>query len=190
MLFRSDKAYPANPDSDYGWEKLFSEHLYQAAARNKGLKIAIARYHNIFGPEGDYQSDRAKAPAAICRKISELPQDGGEIEVWGDGKQTRSFLYIDDCLDATRLLMQSDFQEPINIGSEEMVSIDEMVRMVSNISAKKVSIKHVDGPTGVRARNSENSLIEKVLSWKPKYCLYDGLDITYDWIDTRINNHI
>ena len=180
-------AYPANPDSDYGWEKLFSEHLYQALARNKGVKIAIARYHNIFGTEGDYQSERAKAPAALCRKIAQLPEPGGEIEVWGDGKQTRSFLFIDDCIEATRLLMKSDYQEPLNIGSEEMVSIDEMVNMIAKISFKDVRIKHVDGPTGVKARNSENSLIKKVLGWQPKYCLFEGLDILYDWIDRNEN---
>jgi GDP-D-mannose 3',5'-epimerase len=159
-------AYPANPDSEYGWEKLFSERLYMAYSRNFGIKVAVARYHNIYGPLGTWDGGREKAPAAICRKVARLPEGGGEIEVWGDGNQTRSFLYIDDCIEATRRLMASDFQGPINIGSEEMVTINQLVAMASDVEGKKVDKRHkLDAPTGVRGRNSDNRLIRQVLNW-------------------------
>lgn len=194
-LSESD-AYPANPDSEYGWEKLFSERLYLAYARNYGLNVRIARFHNIYGPEGTYKGGKEKAPAAMCRKVATInPSDysafdepGPEIEVWGDGLQTRSFLYIDDCIDAVRLLMESDFKEPINIGSEEMVSINALAQMAIDISGKQIEIKNVpSNALGVRGRNSDNTLIRKVLGWEPKYSLRQGLEITYKWINEQIN---
>jgi nucleoside-diphosphate-sugar epimerase len=182
---RESDAYPANPDSEYGWEKTFSERLYSAFYRNHGLDIRIARFHNIYGPEGTYKGGKEKAPAATCRKVIESK---GEVEVWGDGEQTRSFLYIDDCVDAVRLLMSSDFREPINIGSEEMVSINELTKMVIEISTKEnLQIKYIEGPQGVRGRNSNNDLARKVLGgWKPKYSLRQGMHKTYDWIEKQI----
>lgn len=181
-------AYPADPDSEYGWEKLFSERLYLSYNRNYGIPVAIARYHNIYGPYGTFQGGREKAPAAICRKIALLPEDGGEIEVWGDGNQTRSFLYIDDCISATLELMRSDFQEPINIGSDEMVSINNLVEKIAVISGKAVSTRHkIDAPIGVRGRNSDNSLIRKVLGWNYDVSLDQGLSLTYDWISSRVD---
>ena len=182
-------AYPANPDSEYGWEKLFSERLYLAYARNYKISIAIARYHNIYGPEGTWDGGREKAPAAICRKVAKLPTTGGEIEVWGDGKQTRSFLYISDCIEATRRLMQSNFSEPINIGSEEMVSINQMIEMIAVIAMKKTSRRHdLSAPTGVRGRNSSNELIRRVLAWDYEISLSEGLSETYSWISGQINS--
>jgi GDP-D-mannose 3',5'-epimerase len=181
-------AYPANPDSEYGWEKLFSERLYSAYHRNYQIPVAIARYHNIYGPEGTWDGGREKAPAAICRKIAKLPSDGGEIEVWGDGKQTRSFLYIDECIEATRRLMKSDFTEPINIGSEEMVTINELIQIVSELSGKNVTRKHkLDAPTGVRGRNSSNDLIRRVLGWDYQMSLKQGLGKTYKWINEQVH---
>jgi nucleoside-diphosphate-sugar epimerase len=179
-------AYPAAPDSDYGWEKLFSERLYFAFARNFGLNIHIARFHNIFGPEGTWQGGREKAPAALCRKVAEQP-DGGEIELWGDGEQTRSFLYIDECVEAVRRLMQSDFKGPVNIGSEEMVTINGMARMIMKIAGKNLSIKHISGPLGVRGRNSDNKLLRQELHWEPSQSLHDGLTKTYAWIAGQID---
>lgn len=180
-------AYPANPDSEYGWEKLFSERLYLAYHRNFGIPVAIARYHNIYGPEGTWDGGREKAPAAICRKIAKLPSEGGEIEVWGDGKQTRSFLYIDECIEATRRLMNSNFSNPINIGSEEMVTINELIQIVSELSGKKVTRKHkLDAPTGVRGRNSSNDLIRRVLGWDYQMSLKQGLEKTYNWISEQV----
>lgn len=183
-------AYPANPDSEYGWEKLFSERLYLAYARNYGLNVRIARFHNIYGPEGTYQGGKEKAPAAVCRKVAqaktyEHPQCRDMIDIWGDGKQTRSFLYIDDCIDAVRLLMQSDFKEPINIGSEEMISINDLAAMVIEISGKSIAIKNIDGPVGVRGRNSDNTLIRKELGWEPKYTLRQGMEKLYTWIKSQ-----
>jgi GDP-D-mannose 3',5'-epimerase len=176
-------AYPANPDSEYGWEKLFSERLFLSYNRNYGISVAVARYHNIYGPEGTWDGGREKAPAAICRKVAQIPGDSGEIEVWGDGNQTRSFLYIDDCIEATRRLMKSDFPGPINIGSEEMVSINELVDIASSVEAKIVSRRHkMDAPTGVRGRNSDNRLIRKVLDWDYEISLQDGITKTYLWI--------
>ena len=181
-------AYPANPDSEYGWEKLFSERLFLAYHRNHKIPIAIARYHNIYGPEGTWDGGREKAPAAICRKIAKLPEEGGEIEVWGDGLQTRSFLYIDECIEASRRLMQSDFAEPINIGSEEMVTINQLIDIVSEVSGKKVMRRHkLDAPTGVRGRNSSNNLIRKVLGWDYELSLKEGLIKTYSWINDQAN---
>jgi nucleoside-diphosphate-sugar epimerase len=177
-------AYPANPDSEYGWEKLFSERLYLAYNRNYGIDVRIARFHNIFGPYGTYKGGKEKAPAAISRKISEV-LDGGEIEVWGDGEQTRSFLYIDECLEGVIRLMDSNFTGPVNIGSDEMVTINQLVRYVTDISGKEVYVKHIDGPTGVRGRNSDNKLIQEKLGWQPTQSLYDGLIKTYEWINKQ-----
>jgi len=178
-------AYPAAPDSEYGWEKLFSERLYFAFARNHGLDVRVARFHNIFGPEGTWQGGREKAPAALCRKVAEQP-DGGEIEVWGDGEQTRSFLYIDQCVEAVLRLMRSNFSGPVNIGSEEMVTINQMAQMIMEIAGKNLTIKHVAGPTGVRGRNSDNNLIRKELGWEPTMSLREGLARTYPWIEARV----
>lgn len=178
-------AYPANPDSEYGWEKLFSERMYSSYNRNHGLDIRIARFHNIYGPYGTYTGGKEKAPAALCRKVAEA-QDGGEIEIWGDGNQTRSFLYIDECIDGIRRLMDSDYTEPINIGSDEMVSIKDLANMIVSISGKRLSIKFVDGPRGVVGRNSNNNLIKSVLDWSPSQPLKDGLVETYNWIANRI----
>jgi nucleoside-diphosphate-sugar epimerase len=178
-------AYPANPDSEYGWEKLFSERMFLSFNRNYNLNIRIARFHNIFGPYGTYYGGKEKAPAAICRKVAEC-LDGGEIEVWGDGEQTRSFLYIDECIEGILKLMESDFIGPVNIGSDEMVTINDMVNSVIDISGKIVHIKHVDGPTGVRGRNSNNDLIKEKLNWLPTQPLYDGLIKTYEWINSKI----
>jgi nucleoside-diphosphate-sugar epimerase len=178
-------AYPANPDSEYGWEKLFSERLYLAFARNYGLEVRIARFHNIFGPEGTYKGGKEKAPAAICRKVAET-LEGGEIEVWGDGLQTRSFLYVDECIKGVLKLIRSDFEGPVNIGSEEMVTINELAQYAIDISGKKITIKNIPGPTGVRGRNSDNKLIEEKLDWVPNYSLYEGLIHTYEWIRKQI----
>jgi len=184
-------AYPANPDSEYGWEKLFSERLYFSYSRNHKIPIAVARYHNIFGPLGTWDGGREKAPAAICRKIATLADTGGEIEVWGDGLQTRSFLYIEDCISATRSLMQSDFPGPVNIGSEEMVTINFLVEKVSEIAKKEVNRKHkLDAPLGVRGRNSDNRLIRKELNWEPKWGLERGLSQTYYWISSQVNKSV
>ncbi len=180
-----DSAYPAAPDSEYGWEKLFSERMYMAYHRNRGLDIRIARFHNIFGPEGSWDNGKEKAPAALCRKVAETP-DGGFIEVWGDGKQTRSFLYIDECLEGVRRLMDSDFLGPVNIGSEEMISINDLARMVIDISGKDIEIRNVPGPTGVRGRNSDNRLIEQQLGWKPSRPLREGMEKTYTWIVQQV----
>jgi len=180
-----DSAYPAMPDSEYGWEKLFSERLYLSYLRNFNINVKIARFHNIFGPEGTFDGGKEKAPAAICRKIINADN---EIEIWGDGKQTRSFLFIDECINATRALMNSSENGPFNIGSEEMVSINELVEIVSNIANKKVKIKHIDGPLGVRGRNSDNTLIKEKLSWNYEMELQEGLEITYKWIQNQIKN--
>ncbi len=182
-----ESAYPAAPDSEYGWEKLFSERLYLAYARNSGLDVRIARYHNIFGPEGTWEGGKEKAPAAMCRKAAEA-KDGDVIEVWGDGKQTRSFLYIDECVEATRRLMDSDFTGPVNIGSEEMISINDFAQMAIDISGKNLSIKNIEGPLGVRGRNSDNKLIQEKLGWAPKRSLRYGMTITYDWINEQVKN--
>ena len=185
---REESAYPANPDSEYGWEKLFSERLYLAYNRNYGIPVRIARYHNIFGPEGTWGGGREKAPAAICRKVAYLPEQGGAIEVWGDGLQTRSFLFIDECIEATRRLMDSDFTGPVNIGSEEMVTINELVDTVAKVSGKTVHKINIDGPTGVRGRNSNNDLIREELGWDYSTTLEEGISKTYNWINDQISN--
>ena len=182
-----DSAYPAEPDSEYGWEKLFSERFYLAANRNYDIDIRIARFHNIFGPEGSWDDGREKVPAAFCRKVAETP-NGGEIEMWGDGKQTRSFLYIDECIEAVRRLMNSSFMGPVNIGSEEMVSINQLAKMIMEIAGKKQTINHIPGPLGVRGRNSDNRLIKEKLRWEPKALLRDGLSKTYAWISKEVEN--
>ena len=179
-------AYPANPDSEYGWEKLFSERLFLAFARNYGLQVRIARFHNIFGPQGTWKGGKEKAPAAMCRKVAETP-DGGEIEVWGDGQQTRSFLYIDECINGVLRLTRSDFEGPVNIGSEEMITINDLAKMAIEISGKNITIKNVPGFTGVRGRNSDNKLIQEKLGWAPNYPLIDGMSKTYKWINKQVN---
>ena len=194
-----DSAYPAAPDSEYGWEKLFSERLYKAFEKNYGLNVRIARYHNIFGPEGTWQGGREKAPAAMCRKVI-MADDHGEIEVWGDGTQTRSFLYIDECIEATKRLMESDFKDPINIGSEEMISINDFAKMVIDISEKKIKIHNIYGkefedkygyptPLGVRGRNSDNELIRQKLDWDYSQPLRAGMEKTYKWIKLQVDNN-
>lgn len=180
-----DSAYPAAPDSEYGWEKLFSERLYLAYMRNYGLQVRIARFHNIFGPEGTWRGGKEKAPAALCRKVAEI-EDGGEIEIWGDGKQTRSFLYIDECLEGVRRLVESDFAGPVNVGSDEMVSINQLAEMIGKISGKQFSIRHIEGPLGVRGRNSDNRLIRQKLGWAPSAPLAAGLEKTYVWIESQL----
>lgn len=186
-LCTEDSAYPAAPDSDYGWEKLFSERLYLAYRRNYGIETHIARFHNIFGPEGTWTGGREKSPAAICRKVASTP-DGGEIEIWGDGKQTRSFLYIDECVEGIRRLMESNVHYPLNIGSDEMVSINALAETVMQIANKKLCIKHIDGPLGVRGRNSDNTLIHSALNWEPKMSLQRGLEYTYKWVKAQVED--
>ena len=180
-----DSAYPAAPDSEYGWEKLFSERLYLTYNRNHGIEVRIARFHNIFGPQGTWEGGREKAPAAVCRKVAMAPQNG-EIEIWGDGKQTRSFLIVHECVEGIRRLMESDFRGPVNIGSEEMISINDFAKMVIGISGKSISIKNIKGPTGVRGRNSDNALIKEKLNWTPSQPLKTGVQETYDWIVSQI----
>jgi len=184
---REDSAYPAAPDSEYGWEKLFSERLYHAYARNHGLAVRIARFHNIFGPEGSWNDGREKVPAALCRKIA-MAEDGGGIEIWGDGRQTRSFLHVDECLDGVLRLMRSDCAEPLNIGSEEMVTIDQLARAIMEIAGKRLAIRHVDGPVGVRGRRSDNTLIRARLGWAPSRPLREGLQATYRWIEAQVKS--
>lgn len=187
---KEDSAYPANPDSEYGWEKLFSERLYLSAKRNKGLDVKIARFHNIYGPEGTYKGGKEKAPAALCRKIIEAVEWGGvcDIEIWGDGKQTRSFLYIEDCLDGIQALMASDKTGPYNIGSEEIISILDLAYLIMKKEPEKYFLtRHIDGPQGVRGRNSDNTLVTNDIGWKPKWTLADGIEETYWWIDSQIN---
>jgi nucleoside-diphosphate-sugar epimerase len=180
-----DSAYPAAPDSEYGWEKLFSERLYFAYMRNYGVQVRVARFHNIFGPEGTWCGGREKAPAAICRKVAEAP-DGGSIEIWGDGRQTRSFLYIDECIEGVRRLVESNFPGPVNIGSDEMVTINRLAEIAIQISRKRLAIRHIDGPTGVRGRNSDNRLIREKLGWSPSLPLHAGLQKTYEWIAGQV----
>jgi nucleoside-diphosphate-sugar epimerase len=183
-----ESAYPAAPDSEYGWEKLFSERLFLAFNRNFGIRVAIARFHNIYGPLGTWEGGREKAPAAICRKVASVIP-GDSIEVWGDGKQTRSFLYIDDCIEAVRRLMSNDnFIGPVNIGSEEMVTINQLVQEIGKIAGKKLSVVHIPGPLGVRGRNSDNTLIRSVLEWEYEWSLEDGLKSTYAWIEKQIQS--
>lgn len=182
-----DSAYPAAPDSEYGWEKLFSERLYLSYQRNYGIEVRIARFHNIFGPQGTWSGGKEKAPAAMCRKAVEA-KEGSHIEVWGDGKQTRSFLYIDECIEAVLRLMNSNFTGPVNIGSEEMISINDFAKMAMDISEKKLHIKNIEGPTGVRGRNSDNKLLFEKLNWQPSLSLKEGMEKTYKWIESQIND--
>jgi nucleoside-diphosphate-sugar epimerase len=180
-----DSAYPAAPDSEYGWEKLFSERLYLAFQRNYGIQARVARYHNIFGPQGTWTGGREKAPAAICRKVAEA-RNGGAIEIWGDGQQTRSFLYVDECIEGTTRLTRSEFSGPVNIGSEEMVTVNSLVDIVCDIAGKKLEKSHISGPTGVRGRNSDNGLIKQKLGWAPSMMLRQGLEKTYAWIEQQV----
>ena len=184
-ITREDSVYPANPDSDYGWEKLFSERLYSAYNRDYGIQTRVARYHNIFGPEGSWTGGKEKVPAALCRKVAEA-EDGDTIEIWGDGEQTRSFLYIDECVEATVRLMRANFPGPINVGSDQMVSINNLASMIMDIAEKKLHIEHIPGPLGVRGRNSHNELTEKVLGWKPSQPLRNGLQKLYPWIKEQV----
>jgi len=181
-------AYPAAPDSEYGWEKLFSERLFLSYNRNYGMRNRVARYHNIFGPEGTWTGGKEKAPAAICRKVA-MASSGDAIEIWGDGKQTRSFLYVDECLEGTTRLMRSDFEGPVNIGSEEMVTINGLVDIVAEIAGKRIDKHHIPGPTGVRGRNSDNRLIEETLGWRPSQTLTAGLERTYEWIERQVRKN-
>jgi len=179
-------AYPAAPDSEYGWEKLFSERLYLAFGRNHGMECRVARFHNIFGPEGTWTGGKEKSPAAMCRKVAEAKL-GGEIEIWGDGNQTRSFLHIDECIDGVLRLTRSHHTGPFNIGSEEMVTINQLAGLVMDIAGKKLGIRHIPGPTGVRGRNSDNRLIRETLGWAPSKPLRDGLEKTYQWIAVQVD---
>lgn len=183
-----DSAYPAAPDSEYGWEKLFSERMYLAYHRNHGLNVRIARFHNIFGPEGTWQGGKEKAPAALSRKVAQT-SEFGQIEIWGDGKQTRSFLYIDECLEGMRRLMDSDFIGPVNIGSQEMIAINDLAKMIMDIAEKNITIKNIDGPLGVRGRNSDNRLISEKLNWQPTLPLKEGMKKTYQWILEQVNSN-
>ncbi len=183
-----DSAYPAAPDSEYGWEKLFSERLYLAYRRNFRLQTHVARYHNIFGPEGTWTGGREKAPAAICRKVA-LARSGDEIEVWGDGEQTRSFLYVDECVEGTVRLLRSAFAGPVNIGSEEMVTINQLVDVVADIAGKRIGKQHIPGPQGVRGRNSDNRLIKEKLGWEPTHSLRAGLEATYRWVEQQVSRN-
>ncbi|MEM7193879.1 MAG: NAD-dependent epimerase/dehydratase family protein [Pseudomonadota bacterium] len=180
-----DSAYPAQPDSEYGWEKLFSERLYASYLRNYNVDVRIGRFHNIFGPLGTWTGGKEKAPAAMCRKVAQA-DDGGEIEIWGDGQQTRSFLYIDECVESVQRLMHSDYREPINIGSSEMIRINALADLVAEVANKQISIKNVAGPEGVRGRNSDNVRIEHILNWKPSASLKQGLKPTYEWIRQQV----
>lgn len=184
-----ESAYPAAPDSEYGWEKLFSERLYLTYQRNLGITVKVARFHNIFGPQGTWKGGKEKAPAAICRKVIEA-EDGDTIEIWGDGKQTRSFLYVDECVDGVRQLMESDFSGPVNIGSEEMISINDFAKMIINISGKNITINNIPGPEGVRGRNSDNTLIREKLGWAPSQPLKEGITETYQWISEQANKEV
>ena len=184
---KEDMAYPAGPDSEYGWEKLFSERLYATFNRNHGIPVRVARFHNIYGTDSTWDGGKEKSPAAMCRKVAYC-EDGGTIEIWGDGEQTRSFLYIDECIEATRRLMESNFLGPINIGSEEMVTINQLVETVAKVAGKTINIKHIDGPLGVRGRNSNNDLIREKLNWDYGMSLEDGIRKTYEWISDQIKN--
>jgi nucleoside-diphosphate-sugar epimerase len=182
-------AYPAGPDSEYGWEKLFSERMYLSYTRNYGMEVHIARFHNIFGPYGTWEGGKEKAPAAMCRKVAETP-DGGEIEIWGDGEQTRTFLYIDECLEGVRRLMESPVLGPVNIGSDELISINNLARMAMAIAGKKLAIRHISGPLGVRGRSSDNSYIQQALGWRPATKLIDGMRVTYNWIAEQVAKRV
>lgn len=182
-----DTAYPADPDSEYGWEKLVSERLYLSAKRNYGLNVKIARFHNVYGPFGVFNNGKEKAPAALCRKVAEA-KNGSSIEIWGSGKQTRSFLFIEDCLDGIRKLMMSEFSGPINIGSEEKISLNDFANLIIQISGKQLTLKNVEGPVGVNGRTSDNSLANNTLNWKPHYSLKEGISQTYNWVHSQVNS--
>ena len=184
-LMAEDSAYPANPDSEYGWEKLFSERLYMTYAKNYGLDVRIARFHNIFGPHGSWDNGKEKAPAALCRKVA-LCKDGGVVDVWGPGNQTRSFLFIDECVEGIQRIMESDYTKPVNLGSTRMISINELVKLIALLNGKNVDIRNIDGPRGVMGRNSDNKLIKEVIGWVPDEDLEIGLIKTYKWIDEQI----
>ena len=184
-----ESAYPAAPDSEYGWEKLFSERLFLAYQKNHGMEVRIARFHNIFGPQGTWEGGREKAPAAVCRKVA-MAEDGGSIEIWGDGQQTRSFLIVDECVEGIRRLMQSDFSGPVNLGSEEMISLNDFARMVIDLSGKDLTIHNIPGPLGVRGRNSDNHLIQEKLGWQPSTPLRDGVEKTYAWISEQVQKKV
>jgi nucleoside-diphosphate-sugar epimerase len=186
-ITRESSAYPANPDSEYGWEKLYSERLYFALNRNLGLNVKVARFHNVYGPYGAYNDGREKVIGALCRKIAMLPAEGGEIDIWGDGNQTRSFLYIDECIEGVRRFMHKNFNGPLNIGSSYILSINELAKMIANIAEKKINLHHIKGPLGVRGRYSDNALIQEKLDWAPSMHLLYGITKTYEWIDGRIN---
>ena len=183
-----DSAYPAAPDSEYGWEKLFSERLYLAYNRNHGMANRVARYHNIFGPQGTWDGGKEKAPAAVCRKVA-AATSGDAIEIWGDGQQTRSFLYVDECLEGSIRLTRSEFEGPVNIGSDEMVTINQLVDLVADIAGKRIEKNHISGPLGVRGRNSDNRMIEARLGWRPSRPLREGLEKTYEWIETQVRRN-
>ncbi len=182
---KESDAYPAGPDSEYGWEKLFSERLYGSYARNYGMEVHVARFHNIFGPYGTWEGGREKAPAAMCRKVAETPE-GGTIEMWGDGEQTRTFLYVDECLEGVRRLMNSDVSDPVNIGSDELISINDLAKMAMSFDSKNITIKHIPGPIGVRGRSSDNTYIQQRLGWRPTSKLVDGMRETYKWIAEQV----
>lgn len=186
-ILSEDSAYPANPDSEYGWEKLFSERLYMTYSKNYGIDVRIARFHNVFGPYGSWNNGKEKAPAALCRKVA-MADDGGEIEVWGPGNQTRSFLYIDECIDGIHRIMNSDYDKPVNLGSERMISINDLVSLIAKLTNKNVTVKNIPGPIGVMGRRSDNILIHKVTGWKPDEDLETGLLKTYHWINGEINH--
>ncbi len=183
---KEDDAYPADPEDGYGWEKLFSERMCRHFMEDYGIHVRIARYHNIFGPDGTWTGGREKSPAAMCRKVAELPPTGGDVEIWGDGEQTRSFLYIDECIEATRRLVDSDFLGPVNIGSEEMVTINELADTAARVAGKTINKVHVDGPLGVRGRNSNNDLVREKLGWDYSQTLEEGIRKTYEWINTQV----
>lgn len=182
---KEDTAYPAEPDSEYGWEKLISERLYLSAKRNYGLNVKIARFHNVYGPLGVFNNGKEKAPAALCRKVAEA-LDGSQIDIWGSGEQTRSFLYIQDCLDGIRKLMMSDFTGPVNLGSEEKISLNDFAKLIIQISGKKLIIKNVEGPVGVNGRTSDNTLASNKLQWQPKFSLKEGITQTFNWVNTQV----
>lgn len=188
-LLTEDSAYPAEPDSEYGWEKLFSERLYLTYARNYKIDVRIARFHNIFGPRGSWNNGKEKAPAALCRKVA-MAEDNGTVEVWGPGIQTRSFLYIDECIDGIHRIMEADYQKPLNLGSTLMISINDLVKLIAKISGKTVNIKNIEGPMGVMGRNSDNTLIKEKINWAPGEDLEGGLIKTYAWIREQLDNNI
>lgn len=188
-LCEESSAYPAEPDSEYGWEKLFSERIYLAANRNYGLQVRVARLHNVYGPEGAWNNGKEKAPAALCRKVAEV-DNGGEVEIWGNGSQTRSFLYIDDCLEGIIKLMESNFVGPVNIGSEEMISINNFARLIANVAGKEISIKNIEGPVGVNGRCSHNKLVKEKINWEPVFTLQMGIAKTYNWINGQLKENL